>query len=116
MTAQTRRVRSARRRWYAMATVVSLAVLAGADASHAHDPDRHGQARPVIDSAFLYNELYYLATNFIFRTAGADGPVAIPTDPNNLPPNYNGAQEFYQWFGAEMTNPTPRTWARQANT
>ncbi|HET6214357.1 MAG TPA: PKD domain-containing protein, partial [Micromonosporaceae bacterium] len=53
---------------------------------------------------FLYRELYQLATNYIFRTAGADGPLSNPDDPNNLPANYNGAQEFYAWFAAEMTN------------
>jgi PKD domain-containing protein/peptidase M28-like protein len=97
------------RRWYAAATVVSLAVLAGnagaAPATVGGAP--HRQSRPVVDAAFLYRELYFLATNFIFRVAGADGPLADPADPNNLPANYNGAQEFYKWFGAEMTNPDP---------
>ncbi|MEN3307280.1 MAG: hypothetical protein V7603_3482 [Micromonosporaceae bacterium] len=94
------------RRWCTVPTVVALAVLAGAGASgpRAYGTVRAGQARPVVDTTFLYNELYHLATNFVFRTAGADGPLADPNDPNNLPPNYNGTQEFYRWFGAEMTN------------
>src|SRR5205814_5594675 len=33
-----------------------------------------------------------------------DGPLSAPNDPNNLPQNYNGAQEFYKWFAAELTN------------
>jgi hypothetical protein len=44
----------------------------------------------------------------VSTTAGdgtADGPLANPADPDNLPPNYNGAQELYRWFGAELTNP-----------
>ena len=81
------------RRWYAVATVVSLTVLSGADGvPRASGTTQARQARPVIDATFLYNELYYLATNFIFRVAGADGPLADPNDPNNLPANYNGAQ------------------------
>ncbi|HKT06243.1 MAG TPA: PKD domain-containing protein [Rugosimonospora sp.] len=95
------------RRWFAGATALSLAVLAGSGAAGpgAYGTVRHGQARPVVDATFLYNELYHLATSYIFRVAGADGPLANPADPNNLPANYNGAQEFYQWFRQEMTNP-----------
>ena len=47
-------------------------------------------------------------TNFIYKVAGSDGclPTATdcstgggtPGDSNNLPPNYNGAQEFYAWW------------------
>jgi hypothetical protein len=107
MIARTRTARSVRR-WCAVASAVSLVVLSGADAaSSAYGTARTRQARPVIDTTFLYNELYYLATNFIFRVAGADGPLSDPNDPNNLPANYNGAQEFYQWFGREMTNADP---------
>ena len=103
MSAQSRRVR----RWFSVATVMLLALLTGSAAAgqNASGQTTAGQPRPVVDTAFLYNELYYLATQFIFRTAGADGPVADPSDPNNLPANYNGAQEFYKWFGDELTNP-----------
>jgi len=82
-----------------------MALLTGTGAGV---PSAHGTgtrpARPVIDNEFLYRELYFLATNFIFRSAGADGPLSDPSDPNNLPANYNGAQEFYKWFATEMTN------------
>jgi hypothetical protein len=89
-----------------MTAVVSLAVLAGTGAAgpRAYGTAPAGQARPVVDMTFLYNELYHLATSYIFRIAGADGPLSDPFDPNNLPANYNGAQEFYKWFAAEMTN------------
>jgi hypothetical protein len=106
MTARTRKGRTVRR-WLAAATVVVLGALAGTGAAgpRAYGTGRVGQPRPVVDTAFLYHELYHLATSYVFRTAGADGPLSNPDDPNNLPPNYNGAQEFYRWFGAEMTNP-----------
>src|SRR5262249_49961709 len=105
MTARRRRVRRVRR-WVAVATAVSLALLSGASAAGpgAYGKAAPGQARPVVDADFLYQELYYLGTNFIFRSAGADGPLSDPNDPNNLPANYNGAQEFYKWFGEELTN------------
>jgi hypothetical protein len=85
----------------AVVLVVALASGAGAGQSAAGPT---GQALPVVDANFLYNELYFLGTNMIYRVAGADGPLNNPSDPNNLPTNYNGAQEFYQWFGQELTN------------
>ena len=61
-------------------------------------------AHPVIDTNFLYHELYYSSTQFISRVAGADGPPSSPSDANNLPPNYNGANEFYAWWKKEITD------------
>jgi PKD domain-containing protein/peptidase M28-like protein len=90
------------RRLSIMATVVLVVALAsGAGAGQSA---ASGQALPVVDANFLYKELYFLGTNTIFRVAGADGPLSNPSDPNNLPTNYNGAQEFYKWFGQELTN------------
>jgi PKD domain/Peptidase family M28 len=90
------------RRLSIMATVVLVVALAsGAGAGQSA---ASGQALPVVDATFLYKELYFLGTNTIFRVAGADGPLSNPSDPNNLPTNYNGAQEFYKWFGQELTN------------
>jgi hypothetical protein len=108
MTAHTRTARRTRR-WSAIATALVLTVVAGAGAAgpRVYGTVRVNQLRPSVDVMFLYNELYYLATQFIFRTAGADGPLSDPNDPNNLPRNYNGAQEFYKWFAQEMTNSDP---------
>ena len=61
-------------------------------------------AHPVIDTNFLYQELYYSSTNFISRVAGADGTPGNPGDVNNLPPNYNGSNEFYAWWKQQMTD------------
>ena len=95
-----------RQRWLVATAAATLAApVLVASSAIAEEPARQGQVRPVVDADFLYNELYFLATQFIFRTAGADGPLDNPADVNNLPPNYNGAQEFYQWFGRELTNP-----------
>jgi hypothetical protein len=59
---------------------------------------------PVIDTNFLYHELYYSSTQFITRVAGADGPPGSASDANNLPPNYNGANEFYSWWKQQITD------------
>jgi hypothetical protein len=101
--------RQLRRRWLviaAVATVTSpLLVASGAVGGAVAHARPRGQARPVVDNDFLYRELYYLSTRFIYRVAGSDGPLDNPAAADNLPPNYNGAQEFYQWFGRELTNP-----------
>ena len=85
------------------AILASLAVLATLGAT-VGETAVGPQARPVVDNEFLYGELYHLSTQFIYRVAGSDGPLADPTSIDNLPPNYNGAQEFYKWFGSELTN------------
>ena len=58
---------------------------------------------PVIDTNFLYQELYDSSTQFISRVAGADGPPSNSSDVNNLPPNYNGTSEFYSWWKQQIT-------------
>ena len=64
------------------------------DAHRRPGPGHPGQ-RPTTRSStttFLYRDLYFSATDFIYRVAGADGPPSNPSDVNNLPKNYNGAQ------------------------
>jgi PKD domain-containing protein/peptidase M28-like protein len=84
------------------AVAATLAVPVALTGSATADPA--AQQRPVVDNEFLYRELYHLATQYIFRVAGSDGPLSDYNSPDNLPKNYNGAQEFYKWFGAELTN------------
>ncbi len=74
--------------------------LGSAQTTKASSPVAH----PVIDTTFLWNEEYYSATQFITRVAGADGNPSNPSDVNNLPQNYNGAQEYYSWWKSELTN------------
>jgi hypothetical protein len=64
------------------------------------------QARPVIDNDYLYRQLYYQATNFIYRVSGGDGPPNTTSSGFNLPPNVNGANEYYAWWKSEMTDPS----------
>jgi len=92
------------RRLSVIATIVLVVALASGAGAGQSAAGPTAQALPVVDANFLYNELYFLGTNMIYRVAGADGPLNNPSDPNNLPTNYNGAQEFYQWFGQELTN------------
>jgi hypothetical protein len=88
----------------AVATAAAIALYAStAPAGKAASTDV--QEHPVIDNDFLYSELYFSSTHFIFRVGGADGPPSSPADANNLPANYNGANEFYAWWKTELTNP-----------
>jgi PKD domain-containing protein/peptidase M28-like protein len=99
-------LRTIRSRFLLVAAIAAIAVPLALLASSASASKPAPTAEhPVVDTDFLYGELYHLATNFIYRVAGADGPVTNFGDPNNLPQNYNGAQEFYKWFGSELTNP-----------
>jgi hypothetical protein len=99
-------LRTIRSRFLLVAAIAAIAVPLALLASSASASKPAPTAEhPVVDTDFLYGELYHLATNFIYRVAGADGPLTNFADPNNLPQNYNGAQEFYKWFGSELTNP-----------
>ncbi|HEY9472333.1 MAG TPA: PKD domain-containing protein [Mycobacteriales bacterium] len=65
--------------------------------------DQH-QARPVIDTDYMYGQLYEMSTSYIFRASGLDGPPQDPSSAANLPPNINGWQEFYAHWKQQMTS------------
>lgn len=93
---------------------MALAVISGAAVpavSHAQNSSgtttaaaRSTAAHPVIDTNFLYQELYYSSTHYISRVAGADGPPGNAPGAGNLAPNYNGANEFYTWWKQQITD------------
>jgi len=64
----------------------------------------HRLARPVIDTRYLYDQLFLMSTAYIYRVSGADGPPANPSSPNNLPPTINGWQEFFAHWKGQMTS------------
>jgi hypothetical protein len=65
-----------------------------------------GHDRPVIDTSYLYQQLYDMSSTYIFRASGLDGPPQDPSSSANLPPNVNGWQEFYAYWKQQMTSPT----------
>src|SRR5690242_2142759 len=110
----------ARPRWLVLLALAAVAAIAGlaatsratsADAIPFSDP-----AHPLIDARWIYAENWYDSTNFIYKVAGSDGclpsattcAIGTPGDANNLPPNYNGAQEFYTWWKGLGTTHTPQ--------
>ena len=64
-----------------------------------------GPDRPVIDTSYLYQQLYDMSSTYIFRASGLDGPPQDPSSSANLPPNVNGWQEFYAYWKQQMTSP-----------
>jgi PKD domain/Peptidase family M28 len=113
-------IRIAHPRWLlsaaALAVMTPMAVTASAASTMssalaaqrtARAGQQEGPPRPVIDNGYMYAQLYHMATSFIYRVAGADGPPQDPSSPYNLPPTVNGANEFYAYWKQQMTDPAP---------
>jgi hypothetical protein len=95
------------RSWIGVLTLSATALtLTGSTTSHAAaDPLAAWRTqRPVIDTGYLYGQLYSLSTNDIYRASGLDGPPQNPADPANQPPTLNGWQEFYAQWKHQMTS------------
>jgi hypothetical protein len=110
-----------RPRWLLVALAVAAAVVpalmisTGASASKSSFGGPTNPAHPVIDADWIYANNFYGGTHFIYKMAGADGCMiqqstcstsggGTQNDLNNLPQNYNGAQEFNQWWGVTGSN------------
>ncbi|MFL5935600.1 MAG: PKD domain-containing protein [Gaiellaceae bacterium] len=100
-----------------VATVIAASLASTTNATPAAGGPVANRAHPVIDAGWIYAENWFDSTNFIYKVAGSDGclPSATTcgtgtqTDPsNNLPENYNGAQEFYSWWKGLGTTSTPQ--------
>jgi PKD domain-containing protein len=68
-----------------------------------------GRAVPVVDPAYLYAQLYRMATSFSYRISGADGDPRDAADPFNLPPTVNGWQELVAFWKSALTDPRANT-------
>jgi hypothetical protein len=100
-----------------LAVTVPVSLVVATGASPASEIPVSNPAHPVVDPEWIYDHDWFDATNFIYKVAGSDGclPQATTcgtgtqTDPsNNLPENYNGAQEFYSWWKGVGTTHTPQ--------
>jgi len=119
MTQRTKKL--LRPRWIAVGllvavTAVAAALVATTTATSADAIPFSNPAHPVIDANWIYDHNFYESNQFIFKVAGSDGclptattcAVGTPGDNNNLPENYNGAQEFYTWWKGVGTTHTPQ--------
>ena len=101
-----------RPRWLALlaltAVAIPAALVASTAASSADGIPVSNPAHPVVDANWIYDHDCYDRNTFIYKVAGSDGCLPTATtcgsgggtagDANNLPQNYNGAQEFYKWW------------------
>ena len=99
----------------ALAATTAVALIASTSAPSSGGIPVSNPAHPVIDARWIYAHDWFEANTFIYKVAGADGclPGATSCGPssdpsNNLPPNYNGAQEFYSWWKGVGTSHTPQ--------
>lgn len=109
-----------RTRWLVPLLIVAVTVPASlvvaTSASSAPAIPVSNPAHPVVDANWIYSHDWFDSTNFIYKVAGSDGclpgasscAVGTPGDANNLPENYNGAQEFYSWWKGVGTSHSPQ--------
>jgi hypothetical protein len=96
------------RRWpVVLACAVAAALPVSITASGTGTPVAQAatrQATPVIDSDFLYAQLYDMSKAYSYRVSGADGDPRNPADPFNLPPTINGWQELVAHWKSMLTD------------
>src|SRR5262245_10887500 len=94
------------RRRAAAACLGAVAVTAGLVASGVAPPARSatGQAAPVIDTDYMYGQLFNMGYNDVYRVSGADGDPRNFNDPYNIPSTINGWQEFWRQWKTQMTD------------
>jgi hypothetical protein len=95
-----------RRPGWLLAACVAVAIpvfVAASGAAFAGKPSVN-QATPIVNSDYLYGQLYSMATSFSYRISGADGPPQDPSSPWNLPPTVNGEQELFSYWKDQLTS------------
>jgi hypothetical protein len=112
----------AKPRWLVLlalaAVTIPLALVVATTASSASQIPVSSPAHPVVDTNWIYAHNFFESNQFIYKVAGSDGCLPQATtcspgggtagDANNLPENYNGAQEFYSWWKGVGTTHTPQ--------
>src|SRR5689334_11091320 len=94
----------------------ATAVVVSSGGAQSTPPPVSNPAHPVVDANWIYANDFYDATHFIYKRAGSDGclvgatscPFGTPGDANNLPMNYNGTQEFNDWWASLGVTSTPQ--------
>src|SRR3954454_21857193 len=102
---------SRRTRWMlaaACAAVVAPAVFVVSSVS-AGKHALTSQAAPVVDPDYIYNQLFEMSYNDVYRVSGADGPPTDASSPWNQPATVNGWQELFQQWKSQLTDKTVMT-------
>ena len=94
-----------RPRWVTSAAALAVtgaAVLVASGALPARSAT--GQVAPVIDTGYMYGQLFNLGYDDVYRVSGADGDPRNFSDPYNIPSTINGWQEFWRQWKAQLTS------------
>jgi hypothetical protein len=100
-------LRRPRRRTAAYSLAAAAAAAAAAlVATGVAPPARsaEGQVAPVIDTGYLYGQLFNLGYDDVYRVSGADGDPRNFQDSFNIPSTVNGWQEFWHQWKTQLTN------------
>src|SRR5947209_4383866 len=89
---------------FAVLAVAAIATPLCVGAAGASARRAAAQDRAVVDTGYLYSQLYDLSTNYVYRVSGADGPPQDSSSPFNLPPTINGWQEAIADWKAQLTS------------
>src|SRR5947209_12201897 len=82
----------------AMSPLLPATLPAYASSSKISDSPHTLADFPTVDPNYIYDQLFYMVTNFQHREAGYD---------NNLPVNVNGHDEFANYWSQEMLRNLP---------
>jgi hypothetical protein len=90
----------------ATAAVAAAAAAGVIVASGVAPPARSadGQAVPVVDTGYLYGQLFNMGYDDVYRVSGADGDPRNFADPYNIPSTINGWQEFWRNWKTQLTS------------
>ena len=98
---------SRRRRWLIAAACLAVAApVAFVVSGVAAGKQAVATATPVVDPSYIYNQLFDMSYNDVYRVSGADGPPTNPSSPWNEPSTVNGWQEFFQHWKSQLTDKT----------
>ncbi len=90
-------------------TAVAASVLVATGVAPPWANSATGQAAPVIDTDYMYGQLFNLAYNDVYRVSGADGDPRNFNDPYNIPSTINGWQEFWRQWKTQLTDTNAMT-------
>lgn len=100
-------LRRPRRKWLVAAACVVVAIpVAFVVSGVAAGKQAVATATPVVDRDYIYNQLFDMSYNDVYRVSGADGPPTDPSSPWNEPATVNGWQEFFQNWKSQLTDKT----------
>jgi PKD domain len=95
-----------RRRSWLIATACLVAAAGALVASGVAPPanSQTGQVAPVVDTDYMYGQLFNMGYDDVYRVSGADGDPRNFNDSFNIPSTINGWQEFWRQWRTQLTN------------